>query len=812
MGLFGGKKIYVASSCWNLAGDEQLRPDYLKTMVVSGVISSSPRASIGQAIQDGYMSGPGIKLRGYHRWAQDNYVSTIGMSATGLYGAPDIDPAVVAANIPGGGATVSVQMVRSDPADFEVWAEQWMLENHPGSFTGSWDADFDDATGEIVVTLPSLVEHRFTPANFQKNALYIYASYNLVEDAATGDLVTGDLVVLAPGDSFPSTAGWTSVGGGVFTKTDYLGHDGAGRVRSLTSTMHQFDVSPTDRSYRIDTQEVLIREWSTPKVFIYRVGSGVAALDAEVTTSAISGAFMAPIPVRVDNAFLSESFEPAQYAEAKRAYRRLTGGGKFDELVEKLEDNPDLADIDYVFVVPGVSLNVRENACRKYLYTFFEAAMATSLYDEADHTAWQAGAEASQESLDDWEVWLAAQGSIGNPLNGAPEPSFSPLLPGARNEVRVKTSTTLGYDTRIAWKAITEQFGSGLGKPGALPGDIWLAKGDLSTTTDRTYGGALGFLSSVSKKTEDIFIYWQTDADSWKRLVIRGLVHQNYIYKGKYVEIGAHEALDDLDESGFIVPIHYETWRTMSLKDTTQMATACIFIVVNSYKVKKQKWYQTGFFKLVLFIVAVIVTIVFAPGGIGLLGTNAAVGATVGLVGVAAVIVGAIANTLAAMILIKLIGIGATELLGDQIGSIVAAIASFLTFQFVVGIQGGLSLAQSLSNLTNPMTLLNFTSSVGNGVAGYVQGQAQGILADAQDVMKRYEQQKRELEELYAQNIGYDRGLIDPLSLVDIDQGPLETREIFLGRTLMTGSDIAELTHSLLSNFATLTLSTDLPG
>ena len=38
MGLFGGKKTYVSSVAYNMAGDELDRPNYLKTAVFGGII------------------------------------------------------------------------------------------------------------------------------------------------------------------------------------------------------------------------------------------------------------------------------------------------------------------------------------------------------------------------------------------------------------------------------------------------------------------------------------------------------------------------------------------------------------------------------------------------------------------------------------------------------------------------------------------------------------------------------------------------------------------------------------------------------
>lgn len=807
MGLFSSKKTYVSSSCYNLAGDVALRPNYLKTMVVAGVINSSPRSSIADAIRDGYMNGPGIKLRGFYRWAEDHYNSVIGLSSAGLAGAPDIDPGVVASAI---GGSVTIQLVRSNVADYEVWAEQYIAANYPTELNSSWTADYNDATGQIVLDLPIAGTVAFTPSGFDKAGFYIYAAYNTFSVGGTGPVVTGPVVTLGAGDSFPSTTGWTALGGGVFEKTDYLGTQPDGSVISRKYTMTQTGTGVPGDTYQVNYQNVNVMDWSDLQVFIYKVGSGNAALDAEVSGGISVGGFFPPIPVRVDNQFVSESFLPDQYAAAQKAYKRLTAGAKFDTLVDMLADNEDLGDIDYVFVVPGVSLNVVENSCRKYLYQFFHGAMLTATYGEASYGVWSGGLGDADGSMSDWQAWLAAQGVVGDPLNGTPEPTRQAFGSAPRNEIRVRaTNASLGYDTRIAWQAIKEDTGSGLGKPGATVGELWLEKGGT------TYEGGSLFPSS-DNVSQDLLIWWQTGASTWKRLTVRGLVHQNFIYKGKFVEIKAHEALDDVDESGFIVPIHYDTWKAMSIKDTTQMATASIMLVLNSYKVVKKKWYQTGFFKLVVFIVIVVAAVILTgPAGLatapGLLGTAAGVGAALGLSGLVGLIVGALANAIAAAIVAKLLTVASTAVFGDKLGIIIGMIASFAALSIGAGLSGGLTITQAVTQMMNPMTLLGLTSAVGNGISGYIQADIQGVATKTQDVLKDYEEQTKSINALYQQNIGYGNGVIDPTMLLDSNQWFVEPGETFLARTLMTGSEIAELSNTLLSSFSDLTLSTELP-
>lgn len=819
MSLFGGKKkTYVSSVCYNLAGDEQLRPNYLKTMVAGNVIGSSGQ-SIADSIRRGMLTGPSIKLRSFYRWAEDNYNDVIDLEASGLSGAPDINKSIVEAHI---GGSVSVQLIQTGPADYEAWAEQWMLNNYPAEFLSVWSTDYDDTTSQITVTRAGGAgSTTFTPANFNKNALYIYATYNEVSEGVPGSTVTDPLVTLAPGASFPSTAGWTTVSytsvshatpvpwtetHGVYEKTDPPVNNGSGTITEIYRVMYQDQIDPDTKTYQLSQRTDTLHSTSPLKVMIYRMGSGNLVLDAQVTSNSVGG-FFPPVLVRLDNNFISSSYLPDQYDAAKKAYKRLTGGGNFDDLVTKLEDNESLGDIDYAYVVPGVSLNVRENSCKKYLYKFFQGAMATDLYGSAAYASWIAGVSASVEDMDTWVTWANSQGT-GGPLDGAPAPPRASYGSGARNEIRLRmANAALGYDTRIAWKSIEEEIGSGLGKVGATPGEVWLEKGAASAEAGPGYSGLLGVINDLAAQTQDLRIYWQTDADTWRKLTIRGLVHQNFIYKGKYVEILAHEALDDIEESGFIVPIHYETWRSMSLKDTTQMSTACIFVVLNSYQIVKQKWYQTGFFKVLLFIAIVAIAVIFPPGGF--LGGSTAAGFSLGFTYLA--ILQTALTVLVGMIVTAIITKVAIAAFGEKVGAIVAAVLSLVTLQVGSSLQSGLTIQQAFTNLMNPVSLMYLSNAVGQGVAGVIRVGIQETLAKTQDMLGEYANQSKTISQLYEENIGYGRGLIDPTMLQGTDQWYVESGDTFLARTLMTGSDIAELSVSLLSSFSDLTLSTDLP-
>ena len=90
------------------------------------------------------------------------------------------------------------------------------------------------------------------------------------------------------------------------------------------------------------------------------------------------------------------------------------------------------------------------------------------------------------------------------------------------------------------------------------------------------------------------------------------------------------------------------------------------------------------------------------------------------MTGIAALIVGAVANALAAMILTKLIGYASTKVFGDKIGAIVGAIASVVAVSIGTGMANGATMAESFNGLMSAPNLIQLSNAAGNGYAQYM--------------------------------------------------------------------------------------------
>jgi hypothetical protein len=893
MGIFSSAPTtFVSSVVYNMAGDVNKRPDFLKSTVASAVIGGSD--SIADSLQAAYLGGPGVKFKTFAHWADSSgYTSVVGITLGQITTGNSLDTTVLAVQIPhDAGLTVSVQTADLGPVDSRWWGADYISQHHPELFSTDWNASYDGTT--VVITYADQTTESFVPVGLDINARYIYAAYRLTSGESDGAIVPGTPVPLGSGEAFPSMVGWTqdsltttlqpvvlnttvltetsysdgSTGSsdttsspadssyiethGVYEKTVHHGIDPAntsrtystrsiqyqdqtgavlpgvpvvttrtddmgGGVTRTTQTTTTTDVIVLTRTCRTDTQDITNNTFSPMKVFIYADGSGNPVLDAMFSPPVDMGKFFPYIPVRVDNRFISPTYQPDVYAAAKKAYRKAMAS-KFDDLVAKIADNPSLGDIDYAYVVFGVSLNVKDRKCKKYIYTFFQTILDLQSLSQGSYADWQVKWAAAKASHVAYAQWLQDNWGTGSDnVSTMPEVIPYPALPQQSVKIFSSETSNMNFNIWMFWNGIEQTSGAGMKSADHKVGDLWFEIGapDIYEETYAAVGDTGVSPTTNASTVTRVTLYFQQTANNWKALTILGLWHRNLIYGGYSVDISAVEALNDTEESGFIIPLHETIYSDTSLADATQMATACSSIVFNCYQVVRKKWYQTAIFSIVMIIIIIVITIVTWGSGTGpAAAAYGAIGEAVGLTGTAAIIAGMAITMIASMVLMQIIGRVAKALFGDRIGAIVSTIATVVVMVVGAYEMGGGNWTTALNSLTSPSGILQLTSAITNGASQYLEAQSSDVIKQTTDMLNQYNDSMSQVSDLYAENIGTGLGQIDPLMLTDSAVGSLrqlptltlEPPSTFLNRTLMTGSDIAELTSTLITQYTSLTL------
>jgi hypothetical protein len=565
--------------------------------------------------------------------------------------------------------------------------------------------------------------------------------------------------------------------------------------------MGEFSPEKTYLTALYTTKDVNNVNVGDDQFFIYELNSGNSVLDALVV-SALSNnfeEFFPHIPVRIDNKSITHSSYASLYQEMDQVYKKAFDNKSFDDFIDSVEDNADIDDIDYAYITFGVSLNVDEQVCRNYIYRFIEKVAIYSAVNKSSTSQATLDAitayETASQAIRDWDAtdWSATDPEL------IPERPVTPTLniPG-NNTFKIQNSTS-GFDMRLNWDVCTiEQFN---GNVGLNSNEYKITNGpSQSYSVFTTY--FLGGEDRVRERTvTDLFLYlyWQETDTVYRRITLKNFVHQNFIYSGKAVEITAKDALADSENSGFIIPLHYPTFKEMGIVAYTQMSTANSFLVLNSYEVTKQKWYESSFFRIVIVIAIIITSVIINPslfiGGSGLLGSNLAVGLAFGFTGISALIAGVVSNYIASLFVSQLFTLVTSELFGDEFGVLFSTIAMI-----------ALSVGITQGSLFSTENLMKITQASGNVVNSMFQEDINDLGKEFQTEQTQYEKQMDNVEQLL-RDLQSNSLNFNPTMLIENNLNfqsstfVKESLDEYIQRTTMNGSEMVDLTFSMVYDF-----------
>lgn len=840
MGFFSAEKqTYVSSVVYNLAGPPEQRPIYLKTTLMAGVMNPASR-SIADALTSGLLKGPGINLRSFGRWARSSgFSNKVGMTA-GEFNIPaNINHEVLQALIPvGAEETAKIQTASIGSADFTYWAHQYMLVNYRSLIDSAYTVNFNQTTGNITINFEISGSVSFTPTAYNQALRYLYYTYNIQKNPYAVSAVTGSNVVVATTANFPSTTGWalintTVVGTLTTVKWQRDTPQGWNNTYSGTNTLREIMYLKTNSvgpvySYQIDTQVFVTFSFGPLQLVIYQRGSGVASLDALFQVSSDLGTFLPYIPVRVNNRFVSSEFYNEIYTAAPRALKKSNGADYLD-VITKVAANPNIGDIDYAFLIYGASLNTKDAASKRYIYEFFQECMLGRDFSGSSYDNWRVLHEAAVAVNNTYRIWSDNQLLYGSPLFGTvpPPQAVYPEVPQYDLRIRAGNQPYIGYDMTIGWNGIKETVGSGLAGVGRKAGELWWEVLARHTYQTSTYGaGDQGnSTEQINEAVQShVKLYWQVTTNSWRTLEIYGLHHMNHVYQGNYVFTHGDAAIDLVDgESGFIIPLHEGIIKKMPLVESTQLSVSCNYMVFNAYKVVTQQWYETTWFKLVIFVVMIAIAII-APYIVGPLAPNIITGLTALEVGTAmgiaseaiAAMAGSVVNAMVTMMVSMVLSTAVSAIAGPKIAAIIMLAVTVISMGTSISGIGAVSFSDFGTTLLNKLmeveNILKLTLSAVNVYSASLMEDAQSLINKAKQVMLDY---ARDSKNIVEQTLKFDGAapVLDPFLLTSFEgPTPGETPQMFLSRTLMTGSEIIELSNDLITRYTKIMLSTELPA
>lgn len=752
MGVFSSdRKVYVDSSLWNLAGDPTDLPKVLPSIVLSSVLSGA-KDGLGQTISQGLRSSTFLRSRSFFRWARDNYA--FGMP-TGSLGADfsvadhEIGPALRTALAPASNQEVEILSAKVEDLYLGYWAEDWIRRNRPAI---DLELGLEDGGWDVSM-------------NDTTNVLTIHLPEETHDMAAPPDLL------------------WA------------LAEEG----RRLLYV-----------AYRIHTKNGAEVTSGPNRLFTYRMGTGTEAFDNLTPTPEELVEFTPAIPLRLKNDSISEH---PDFENVAKAFKKLTGG-KIEDVLEELESHNKIEDMDHIFVVQGVPLNSEAKACKAYIYQFLKNLMAMQPVTMNSAIFYQTRGK-NGKGRASWDHWIAGIGS-----SAAPSSSLARDTDDARNVLKVRMPGLKQFDIRLRWGAISEEVRignaarfDGAARPFLKKGAYWLTlREDAELELPNAPGLRAGW--TRPRKLKRLVVLHQFEARRYRMLEVSDFQHENMVYKNKSVTISARRALNDEELSGFFLPLHMPTLKQLGAVNIAELTGHSTLLVVNSYKTVTTRWYQKGVFKIVMVVVAIAFAVLTSgaglAGAVGLLGTNAAVGAMVGLTGTVGAVVGAVVNGIAGVILTEVLSRASIALLGDKWGAILSQVIALVAFQFAIEFQTTGALAVDWGSMMRIDKLMELTNAVTGSYSSWIQQDTLGIQEAMTDAAEDYAKRAQEIEDQARSILGSTNVSIDATILTDAAEQFGETSESFLRRTTMTGGDLIEMSQLLIDGFADISL--ELPG
>ena len=611
MGLFSGKKTSVSTAAMHLADAGK---DPILTALITAILENT---NIPEEIMRTMLNGLGVKMRPAFNYAKAHY--TLGLPSGKVSSYPQVSnedlEAIIATDIVHpDGVIVSANLFTTLTPALMILPD---LIQQRG---------YDTTTNEITLHPEGVVYSPYciTPIFHEQSGEII--GCNLWEDPTT---VTRRMTILSVFLSPDETeaevtyALWTRRLGSMVVggdNNDEIIHFAYWRLDELTYT-ENFPIS-NPNNYNYDTPCVYANYKTLDAsgvasvlnyTWLYMVVDGTYPELDPINNPPALDEYLPVVPIRYYNVdYTDESRDTTPlWITSRRLLRKLAMD--FERLGDQINKNPDVAEIDHAYVMFGVDLQTNISDSIWYLGLFFQ-----HLYS------------LQEKNKIDYINQLSTPGSNPDPLN-----SYK------TNVVEEANFLEHGLNLNVKFGFITSELRVGRIAEGRAGRVGKAKKGHSIYSVTKTRSGGFGGRTwsgdggdsgrvmidrSYQVNEAKLIIDMQIAKRVIRRVTVTGLEIHNKIYRRYGITTKYIDVVESSEEHNLIIPMQYHIAQSMKLWKRNMLYVDGGLMVINTYVVTKLKWYETGFFKFLLLVVAMIITIY--TGQAWLLGLVAALEAT----------------------------------------------------------------------------------------------------------------------------------------------------------------------------------------
>ena len=428
------------------------------------------------------------------------------------------------------------------------------------------------------------------------------------------------------------------------------------------------------------------------KYWMYRVGLGThpsldVLFDQPLETN---GRFFPLVHFRSDGVSLINNKTSEAYKTSKKMVKYL--GMDFDLVAEKIDENPDIGVIRQAMLTMAVPANTTNEMEQRYLFRFF----TNQFYNQNQNQ------------------------QHGSPTQGFIFGNLFRQFQGAKSAVVIQDAK---FKMVLSNAGIYKRRISG--SIGAINSHTSGTRTDVYRTThvDLETGEPVITFNSV------LVHYYrrQISAHLYDEVAINDLRMAYYIYDN-YKDVGKGS------ENSLLIPLDHSITEDFSITDREELYSRSLHFVFNSLQIVKVKWYQSGWFKIFIQIVGIVLTVMTLGADGGFFATLAAGGAAA----LTAVVTALIVNYLVGLVIsyaLKLF----VKLVGAELAFLIAIVAA-LAGAYKILMNGGLQGAPWAKEL------LQLSTGLTGAVSSNMQEKFGDLLADYEsfNLFKTAEEKKLE--------------------------------------------------------------------
>jgi hypothetical protein len=608
MGLFGSSEITTVGTQVARVIDNNMVPSALKQGAIHALMDHSSQTT--EYVMEELVAGLATKMDRLYRYGRDKY--TFGLPSGNSY-----------SSVTGKDVVEHAIEVEVGPVDSITYYQLGPVNLlHLGWLKLVRDHAYDSRDNSLMV---------------DGKKVYLSNMQPVVVQASVGEIANGSMDVWAPAPNagyspdrklintqslkVPPAFIIDATAMEDYIKVTYCWEESTDKVVdgvTITSTVARtatLSLSTSDVSTEASYFQVRYLQGTRAGYWMYQLNSGVnptieAIFDTAPTTA---GSFFPWGYFRYNKHKSNTDKYSQEYLTTKKMLKLI--GMDYDKVADSINENPDIGDVEQALLMAAVPAKTENEVERKYLFDFFtKMFISASAHD---------GATEQKESPD-------IRRQLGQPLN-----KTTIIM----RDQRFKMALSFSH-------IIKHRVSGNIGKIGHHASEVTVGS-HTEKVTDAT-GVEVPWTTSVPTH----YYRRQISENVYEELAVTNLKMMYWVW-------GDYTTTADESDDILLVPLDYSIVSSYQLFEKEELYARSLHYIFNSRVVTKLKWYQTGVFRVVLVIVAVVITIISYGATIqGLVSAIAAGGAaaTAAYYAIAVFIIKYIAVSIAIHLFVKVVG------------------------------------------------------------------------------------------------------------------------------------------------------------